>query len=136
MPRPQSRVVCLLLLAVVGCAPSPPVADTGSRATVQTYFEALVRRDWPNAYAALHPESRKGWTLDQFTRAAQTHRKALGFEPEEIHVSSCEEHGTEATAHVLLSGHTSKKLLNYKDAVTLKRADTGWGIVVPASFGK
>jgi hypothetical protein len=125
-------VVCV---AVSGCAaPAPPV-DTGSRAAVQTYFDALVRRDWPAAYAALHPDSRRRLSLEQFTRAADNHRRAFGFEPEEARLNSCEEHDAEATAHVLLTGSAGGKTLTAKDAVALKHSDAGWGVVLPRNFG-
>jgi hypothetical protein len=123
-------------MAAAGCRSSPTApTDTGSRAAVQTYFDALVLRDWPAAYGALHPDSRKRLTPDQFARAAEGHRRALGFEPEEVHLNSCEEHGAEAIAHVLLTGHASGKAMTYKDAVVVKQGDAGWGIMLPRNFG-
>jgi hypothetical protein len=120
--------------AIAGCSSPPPAGDTGARAVVQTYFEAVARRDWPAAYDALHPDSRKRWTLEQFTRAAENHRRAVGFDPEEVHINSCEEHDAEATAHVLLTGHAAGKAVTYKDAVLARQGDAGWGIVLPHNF--
>jgi hypothetical protein len=128
-------LVGLAFAGLAGCAAPPqPRVDTGSRAVVQAYYGALVRRDWPAAYATLHPDSRQRLSLEQFTRAVENHRRALGFEPEEFHLNSCEEHDAEATAHVLLTGVGGKKL-TAKDAVALKHGEAGWGVVLPGNFG-
>jgi len=126
----------LLGVAAAGCGASTPVgADTGAKELVRAYFEALVHRDWSTAYVSLHADSRKRWTLEQFARMAQNHRAALGFEPEEVHLGSCEEHENSATAHALLTGHVAGKTMTGKDAVVLKRGEAGWGIVLPHNFG-
>jgi hypothetical protein len=138
MNRRMGGIVgCLLLAGVVaGCSsPAPSLADTGSRQVVQTYFEALVRRDWNAAYSCLHPDSRQRWTLERFKSAAEAQRLALGFEPSEVRMNSCEEQGTEATAHVLLTGSTGGKAATFRDAVALKQSDAGWGVVLPHNFG-
>jgi hypothetical protein len=135
MTRRILRLGLVLHCAIASCATAPHVTDTGARQAVQTFFEAVVQRDWMAAYASLHPDSKKRYSLDQFTRAAQNHRKAVGFEPEEVHIRSCEEHDTEATAHVVLTGHAGGKVHSYKDAVVAKRGDAGWGVVLPHSFG-
>jgi hypothetical protein len=128
-------VLVAVCVAVAGCASRAPPVDTGSRTAVQTYFDALVRRDWPAAYAVLHPDSRKRLSLEQFKRAAENHRHALGFEPEEARLKSCEEHDADATAHVLLTGSAGGKKQTAKDAVALKHSDAGWGVVLPQNFG-
>jgi hypothetical protein len=63
----------LLVMAVLaGCSRSPTTpAGTGAREAAQGYYEAIIHRDWPKAYAALDPECTKGLTLDQFTRMGE-----------------------------------------------------------------
>ena len=81
-----------------------------------------MRQDWQRAYGALHPDSQKGLTAREFTRLAETYRFNLGFNPEVLHVQSCAEQGTEAVAHVVLSGPGAAKQRRYKDAVVLRKA--------------
>jgi hypothetical protein len=132
-----SWVGLVLLAGLAGCnwAPAPP-AGTGARETAQAYCEALVQRDWQQAYAALHPDSQKRCTQEQFTRLAQAYRRNLGFEPEEVQVRSCGERGTEAIAHVVLTGRASSQARRYKDGVTLRQTVEGWRVVLPPSFGR
>jgi hypothetical protein len=136
--RRRAAWAALLLVAGLasGCghAPAPP-PDTGSREAVRDYYEALVRQDWGRAYTALHPDSRARCSAEQFTRLAQSYRRNLGFEPEEVQVRSCEEHGDEAVAHVMLNGRPGGKQRHYKDAATLRHSGSQWGIVLPRSFG-
>src|SRR5262245_7167342 len=91
----------LLLAGLAGCSRTPePPTGTGAKEAVRSYFEALMRRDWQQAYAALHPDSRKRYTPEQFALLAQAYRQNLGFEPQELHVRSCEEQGARAIAHI------------------------------------
>src|SRR5262249_25983391 len=102
-PSP-ARAACLLKrwswllvgLIVAGCG--PPAAPPPGRAelVVRRYFEAIVQQDWPTAYAALHPDLRKRWNAEQFTRRAQQYRSHLGFEPDGVQVRACEERAIEA----------------------------------------
>jgi hypothetical protein len=126
----------LLLVGLAGCnrTPAPP-AGTGAKEAARGYYEALAGRDWQQAYAALHPDSRKHCTQDQFTRLAQAYRRNLGFEPEAVHVQSCDEQGTEAIAHVVLTGRDSSQTRRYKDGVTLRQTVEGWRVVLPPNFG-
>src|SRR5581483_2862662 len=126
--------IALLPLAGCGSAPTAP-AGTGAAAVVQGYYDALVRRDWPAAYAALHADSRKWCSATQFASLAEQHRKGLGLEPEEVRVRSCDENGEQAVAHVTIMGHAAGKQVFYKDALTLRRDADGWEIVLPAHFG-
>ncbi len=133
MHRRWAWIVCLLA-AAAGCAPAPP-PGTGAREVVQAYYEAIVRQDGPGAYAAVHPDSRRGGA-EQFARLAQHYRRGLGFEPDAVQVRSCEEHGDEAIAHVVLTGRGPSGARRYQDAVTLRRDGDRWGVVLPPGFGQ
>jgi hypothetical protein len=127
----------LLLAGLSGCTPKvAPPAGTGAKEVAQDFFEALVRRDWQQAYAAVHPDSRKRCTQEQFTRLAEAYDRNLGFDPVEAHVRSCDEKGAEAIAHVVLIGRTSSQTRRYKDGITLRYTADGWRVVLPTSFGQ
>jgi hypothetical protein len=133
------RGAWLLLLAgsLAGCGSAPPAPErTGAEEAVRAFFEALVRREWPRAFAAVHPESRARWDAGQFARRAADFRAGLGFEPARVGISACEEQGGEAIAHVLITGRAGGRLRHYKDAVVLRRAEGGWGVVLPPGFGR
>jgi hypothetical protein len=100
------------------------------------YYEAILQQDWPKAYAALDPQSRGRFSQQQFSVLARNYRSSLGFEPEEIHVRACEEQGAEAIAHVVLTGRTGTQERRYKDAVTLRRGDDAWRLILPRNFGR
>ena len=127
----------LLAGALIGCAGEPErPAGTGAEAAVRTYYEALVRQDWRAAYASLTPENRARVSAEQFAALAKHHRSRLGFTLEKIAVKSCEERGAEAVAHVVLKGHAGARQRFYKDAVTLRRGASGWGVLLPPRFGR
>jgi hypothetical protein len=132
------RACCALLAVLAGGCGSPPPAppDTGARAAVQAYFEALTRQDWDGAYRALDADSRSRCDLARFTQRARAYRRNLGFEPVAVHVRACEEHGAEATAHVVLTGSSASRARQYRDAVTLRCGPSGWGVVLPSRFGQ
>lgn len=134
----MARSWCLpLALIVAGCgAPPDAPTDTGARDATKDFFEALVRKDWQRAHAALHPESRAKCGAAQFEPLAQHYRRQLGFEPQAAKVRACEEQGTEALAHVVLTGAAQGKQRTYKDAVKLRQSATGWGVVLPSRFGQ
>jgi hypothetical protein len=96
----------------------------------------MLRQDWTSAYAALHRDSRKGCSAEQFARRATAYRQNLRLEPDAVRVRSCEEHGDEAVAHVVVTGRSGPEARSYKDAITLRRDDTGWAIVLPPNFGR
>ena len=100
------------------------------------FYEALVRQDWPRAYAALDPDTQKRHSPEQFARLAQQYRRGLGLEPQAVHVRSCEEHGAEAIAHVTLTGRAAGRQAHYRDAVSLRQTGAGWRVVLPATFGR
>ena len=135
----QRRLLCILLVGglLIGCSRSqeqPP--GTGAKECGQAYYEALIQQDWPKAYALLDPQSQKRCSSSRFSRFAQSYRGGLGFEPEAVHVRACDEHGAEATAHIVLIGRTGAKGHRYKDAVTLHRGDEGWRVVLPSNFAQ
>jgi hypothetical protein len=109
---------------------------TGAKEKVREFYEGLVRQEWQQAYATLHPESQSHLSVEEFTLLAQTYRSSLGFEPEELHVQSCAEKEAEAIAHVVLTGHIESRQRRYKDAVVLRRSDDGWRITLQDHFGR
>ena len=124
-----------VLLLTVGCrTDEPPQSpDTGSRLVVRAFYGNIIQRDWANAYDTLHADSRKACSVEAFTKNAQVYRQQLWFEPNAVHVRSCDEHGEEATAHVVLTGPGNKRH-QYKDAIVLRRLEGKWWIVLPAAF--
>src|SRR5204863_9263450 len=52
---------------------------------------------------------------------AYTYRRDLSFEPEALHVCSCEEHGDEAIAHIGLPGRAGSQARSFKEATRLGR---------------
>jgi hypothetical protein len=120
----------------VGCrgAVEPPVR-TGAEDTARTYFQALLHRDWPTAYAALDPRSQARCGVEQFAVLAQAYRCKFGFEPSAVHIRSCEEQGSQAIAHVVFTGRAAGHARFFKDAVTLHRGEASWGVAAPPRFG-
>ena len=110
-------------------------AGTGAKECVESYYDALVRKDWPAAYACLDANSQKHCTPQHFSELAQSYRRKLGFEPEAAQVRACEERGTEATAHVVVTGRAATVSRRYKDTVMLRRNDE-WRVVLPPNFGQ
>ncbi len=134
--RLAGAAVLALASVLAGCDRAAAPAGSGAREAAHAYYEALLRRDWPKAYAALHPDSRKRLGGEQFAQRAQAYRRDLGFEAEKVHVRACEERGAEAVAHVTLDGRSAGKGRHYRDAVTLRRGDAGWGVVLAPNFGQ
>jgi hypothetical protein len=128
------RLAWVLLLT--GCARSPgPPGGTGAREAAQGYYTALVEGDWPRAYAALHPDAQARWSSEQFARLGQRYRLELGIEQVTVRVRSCEEHGADAIAHVVLTGRGTAGSRRYKDGAVLRHSASGWGVVPPRTFG-
>jgi hypothetical protein len=125
-----------LLGLVTGCSKKPEPVGTGAKEAALTYFEALLRQDWPAAYAQLHADSRSHWHADRFTQAARDYLRQVGFEPATVHVRACDEREAEATAHVILTGRSGMQERRYRDAIVLRREEMGWHVVLPANFGK
>jgi hypothetical protein len=126
----------LAFVVMAGCSPtSDTIPGTGAREAAQSYYEALLRHDWAEAYAALHPDTRTRCSEQQFAKRAGQYCQTLGFEPQAVHVRSCEEHNSEAIAHVVFTGNSAGNQKLYKEAVTLRRSEAGWGVVLPMNFG-
>jgi hypothetical protein len=126
-----------MAVVAAGCGPassSPP--GTGAAKAAERYFSALVGRDWPAVYACLDEAAKVKLSADQFQSKAAAFRSDWGFEPEAVQVRSCDEHGDEAVAHVVLSGKGKDGHKQWKDAVALRRGPAGWHVVPPANFGK
>ena len=136
MRRPEGTCgAALLAVVLAGCAQPAAPPGTGAEEVAREYFEAILRQDWGRAYAALDPEERARRGVESFARLAQSYHRRLGFEPREVHVRSCEEHGDEAIAHVVFTGPGGRQHF-HKDAVTLRRGAAGWGVVLPPRFGQ
>jgi hypothetical protein len=81
----------LLAGAIGGCgrdAARPP--ETGAEEVAGRYYEALAHQDWTRAYADLEPASRTRCSPVQFARLGKQFHRGIGFEPEVVHVRSCE----------------------------------------------
>ena len=127
----------VLLVGAVGCGADPaPPPGTGAKEVVHEFFDALLRQDWPKSYSALHPETKKRIAAPQFARLAQLYHQNLGFKAEAFQVQSCDEQGSEALAHVVLTGHADSKQRRYKDAVVLRNTREGWRVVLSDAFGR
>ncbi|HEV3116080.1 MAG TPA: hypothetical protein VGY58_03450 [Gemmataceae bacterium] len=137
LSRAKTSLTLLLLATAAGCSSTmPELESTGAAEAAQEHCDALVRGDWTRAYAGLDASSRQRLSEQQFTRLIRKRWQAIGFEPQEAHVRSCEEHGAEAIAHVALNGHAASRLHFYKDAVVLRRSATGWEVVLSPASGQ
>jgi hypothetical protein len=122
---------------LAGCNRSSDTTQgTGAKERAQAYFEALIYRDWPQAYSVLDATSQKRCSVESFCRLAESYCIGLGFEPEMVQIRACEERGQDATAHVVLTGRNATKDYRYKDAVALRRGDDGWRVVLSSTFGQ
>lgn len=127
----------ILWLTAVGCSPrSATPTSTGAESTVRSYYKALLRNDWHQAYAVLHRDSRQQFTQEQFALKAQAYLKNINFEPHEVRIRSCEEQGNRALAHVSLVGTAAGKQRTYQDGITLRQDQSAWGVVLPPHFGE
>ena len=124
------------LAALVGCNKSPTPAGKGAQETAKKFYEAFVRKDLAHAYALLDPASRNHYSEQQFKDLAHRQLDAWGFEPRKVYVRACEEHGTEAVAHIVVTCQAASPQQFYKDAVVLRRDVSGWGIILSPRFGQ
>src|SRR3954471_18454054 len=106
MKRGRHLAAWLVALAATGCGAAPEAAPdgTGARQAGHDFYAAMIRQDWPAAYARLHPDSRAAVTAERFTGLAKGFRQRLGFEPTKVAVRTCDEQGPRAIAHVVITG--------------------------------
>ena len=135
--RFRTAVLPLFLTVVAGCGgpPEPGPPDTGARDAVRAYADAVVRPDWPAAYALLAPTAHKVWPPAEFARRGDAYRHKFGFDPTAAHVRTCEERGDDATARIDFAG-TAAGRHHFKETLTLRRRDGTWGVVPPTRFGQ
>ena len=126
----------VLVVLVGGCAKRSAAGKSGADDALRNFGRALIGKDWPSAYQALHPETRSTITEKQFAPLGANYLSSIGFKADEFLIRSCEEHGADAIAQVRIRGHAANKLRTYKDTFTLKKDATGWGVVLPSYFGK
>ena len=121
---------------MMGCDPAPlPPSGTGAREAAQRYCDALLEKDWPRAYAALHPDSRARYSASRFARLAERYCRELGFEPEPARIRFCQEQGTRTVAHIVWKGQKAAHEHFYKEVIILHSTPAGWGVVLPQNFG-
>jgi hypothetical protein len=124
------------LLVLAGCQSRPTVSTgTGAKEKAFDFFDAIRRKDWPAAYTTVDPASRPGLTTDAFARLAEQYRWSIGFEPEQVFVTACDEQAESATAHIVYVGHSQSRQ-RHKDGITLRKTVDGWAVVLPANFGR
>jgi hypothetical protein len=140
MRRCRGRAGWLLALGLAtltaGCRHAPSRrAGTGAEEVARAYYEAVLHRDWVEAYGRLDRGSRARHGREAFAQLAARYVGRLGFAPQKVQVGSCEEHGDEAIAHVVLAGTSGGKRRSFKDAIVLKKEGEGWGVALPPRFG-
>ncbi len=136
MSRVRTSIIGLVFVAIAGCGTTlDPSSGTGAKAATLRYLQALIQHDYTEAYAAIAPESKAKITPEPFAKFAKEYLRGLGFEAKTVHVHTCDEHGAEAIAHIVLSG-TGKHRHRFKDTIVLRRDATGWAVVLPVKFGK
>jgi hypothetical protein len=135
--RAQAVIWLMLALGLAGCGRSPDgAAATGAREAAQAFFEAIRRQDWSAAYAGLDGDRPTPGGEAAFASRAERYRKGLGFEPEQVQVSACEEQGPRAVAHVALAGQAGGHWRRFRDTVWLRRHEDGWRVEAPPSFSR
>jgi hypothetical protein len=132
----RAAALALLLLAGCGGKSEPSTPDTGARAAVEEFYNALVANEPPRAYAVLDRESQRRVPPERFAALAAAYLKNVGFHAERVQVRACEEQGDAATARVVIAGHSVGHSRRYNDGITLRRTDGRWGVVLPANFGR
>jgi hypothetical protein len=134
--RGSAIAVLLLALAAGGCGGEAAPTVSEARATARTFYTAIVREDWPTAYALLAPEVQARLDADAFAALGKQYRTGFGFEPANVEVRSCDEQGDQATAHVVVTGNSASKKNHYRETATLRKGPTGWKVVPPEAFGR
>ena len=130
MRRSSAWSSCLLTFALAGCMGPAPPASTSAELVVRAYYDAIIRKDWDQAFGVV--ETKAPNDGPHFAIKAERFRRQFGFEPDQVVVRSCREHGDEATAHVVLKGGGHL----FKDAIVLRKAGGTWRAMLPPRFGE
>ena len=137
IPHGHLALALCMFAAMAGCSsPAPLPEGTGAAEAAQEFYQAMLREDWASAYAALDPASRQHLSEQDFARQGRAQRTALGFEPKELHVRSCQEQNDGAIAHIVVVGEAPAGPRVYKDDVVLHRGASGWGVRLSSHFGR
>ncbi len=134
----QLRLLSALMLSVcvMGCrAGVAPPSNSGARAVVSDYFDALAQQDWDTAYAQLHPDTCQRLNRALFETRARAYLKQLGFPLGRTRIRSCDEQAERAIARVTLSDSDGSMKHNFHEGLLLRPTNTGWRIVLPERFG-
>lgn len=133
----------LLLAGVLGCGRETGTPELVSpKKVIEAYYSALLRRDWPSAFALLHPADQAGRDPREFSRLAQDYWRGLGFEPATVRVPFCHARGVTATAQVTLLGRPPACVPSVRAAsptwvrretLALRRSEDGWRVLLPAT---
>jgi len=127
------RLCCygFVLAALAGCGASEGAPrGTGADAAAVLYFRALAHNDWPQAREVLDTESAAKLSAEKFSRLAGEYQRKIGFAVQNVSVRACDENGSEAVAHVVISGASSRQ--RFKDAVSLRKQGEEWKVVLPS----
>ena len=133
----SARTSCVALtLALGGCSGAAPTpVDTGAKAVVREFCDAVLQRNWKQAHVLLDAESQARWSPAQFVRVGDAYRRQIGFEPTKVHIRSCDEQDDKAIARVAFGAGTSHSHQHFKDGLLLRKANDVWRISLPPSFG-
>ncbi|MCZ2341232.1 MAG: hypothetical protein LC104_05470 [Bacteroidales bacterium] len=101
---------------------------------MRAFYEAVIQKNPTAVYALLHPDVSQKLPRAEFGRRLEAYRRKLGFDPEKVAVRTCDEHGTEATVRVFLSGHGQHRH-GYEDNLFLRRQEQQWRVILPPRFG-
>jgi hypothetical protein len=128
--------MAMTVVLLAGCGSSEPTpAGSGARNAALTFFRAVVAKDWDAAYAVVDADSRGRVGQRRFAEQAAAYRAGLRFEPAGAAVTACDEHDDTAVAHVVLTGRAAAHQ-RFKESVTVRKGPNGWGVALPATFGR
>jgi hypothetical protein len=82
------------------------------------------------------PPAKEKLDAANFQKRAETYCGQLGFKLADVQIRTCEEQGSRAIAHVTLADAAGSRKHNWRDSVALERSEKGWGVVLPAQFGR
>jgi hypothetical protein len=131
----RGLAVMAMTAAVAGCGKPAVRPGTGAEEVVREFYAALLRQDWSRAYAAVDAQQRSQCSADRFASLAQHYYRGIGFAARELHVRSCEEHGDDAIAHIVLTGEDGSRRRFHRDAITLRWDGAVWRVVLSSRFG-